>query len=277
MTKSSKKELVEPYTELERVLHSRRKLFKTTSLDYSSSPEFDLFFDHEDEPKSYEKAKFELKGQFLKELRDNTFSGTNREDAVEHIEKFLKIVDSLDIPNVTHDQLRLSIFPISLVGAARKWFTDELDDSFTTWVDLTEIDIDVLTDDLPGFKTYKEYKNAWIYEWNKDVPLVADRPWLDYGPWMEPCDDIEHACKPFRFKNGQAKANNDAEIQENEECFDERGPMEDNDDDIDEFDDYLARDDAPFIVNEEDEKSKEKRAGPEFLDALGEAIKECPL
>ncbi|GJY72556.1 hypothetical protein Tco_0476259 [Tanacetum coccineum] len=85
-----------------------------------------------------EKARFELKGQFLKELRDNAFSGTNGEDAVEHIEKFLKIVDSLDIPNVTHDQLRLSIFPISLIGAASKWLMDEPKNSITTWVDLTE-------------------------------------------------------------------------------------------------------------------------------------------
>ncbi|GJU77711.1 formin-like protein 1 [Tanacetum coccineum] len=34
-----------------------------------------------------EKAHFELKGQFLKELRDNTFSGSDNEDANEHIEK----------------------------------------------------------------------------------------------------------------------------------------------------------------------------------------------
>ncbi|GJW05042.1 ribonuclease H-like domain-containing protein [Tanacetum coccineum] len=32
---------------------------------------------------------FELKGQFLKELRDNTFSGSEHEDANKHIEKFL--------------------------------------------------------------------------------------------------------------------------------------------------------------------------------------------
>ncbi|GKD73832.1 hypothetical protein Tco_1332114 [Tanacetum coccineum] len=44
--RSSKKELVKPYKELERVLHSTRKLPKTMSLDYSSSPEFELFSDH---------------------------------------------------------------------------------------------------------------------------------------------------------------------------------------------------------------------------------------
>ncbi|GKB33693.1 hypothetical protein Tco_0873094, partial [Tanacetum coccineum] len=37
-----------------------------------------------------DKAHFELKGQFLKELRDNTFSGSDNEDANKHIEKLLR-------------------------------------------------------------------------------------------------------------------------------------------------------------------------------------------
>ncbi|GKC13826.1 hypothetical protein Tco_1010608, partial [Tanacetum coccineum] len=42
-------------------------------------------------PKIDAKDHFELKGQFLKELRDNTFSGLDHEDANEHIEKVLEI------------------------------------------------------------------------------------------------------------------------------------------------------------------------------------------
>nr|GEU43986.1 zf-CCHC domain-containing protein/DUF4219 domain-containing protein/UBN2 domain-containing protein [Tanacetum cinerariifolium] len=38
-----------------------------------------------------DKYYFELNGQFLKELRDNTFSSSAHEDANEHIEKFLEI------------------------------------------------------------------------------------------------------------------------------------------------------------------------------------------
>ncbi|GJS74520.1 hypothetical protein Tco_0707361 [Tanacetum coccineum] len=41
---------------------------------------------------------FELKGKILKELRDNTFSGSEHEDANEHIEKVLEIVDLFHIP-----------------------------------------------------------------------------------------------------------------------------------------------------------------------------------
>ncbi|GKD21008.1 hypothetical protein Tco_1222711, partial [Tanacetum coccineum] len=99
------------------------KHFKTLSLDESRSPNFDLFSDQEEyseeevaetmaetmeqymsktradyglgiaKPKIEDKDIFELKGQFIKELRDNTFSGSDHEDSNEHIEKVLEIVD----------------------------------------------------------------------------------------------------------------------------------------------------------------------------------------
>ncbi|GJX63109.1 hypothetical protein Tco_0296009 [Tanacetum coccineum] len=84
------------------------------------------------------KNAYELKGKFLDDLLSNAFSGTNGEDAVEHIEYFLKIVDPINLPNVNYERIRLAIFPISLVGNASKWF-DEFKGSITTWVDLTEI------------------------------------------------------------------------------------------------------------------------------------------
>ncbi|GKA36144.1 putative reverse transcriptase domain-containing protein [Tanacetum coccineum] len=70
-------------------------------------------------PKIEDKDNFELKGQFLKELQTNTFSGSDHEDANEHIEKVLKIVDLFHIPNITIDQVMLRAFPMSLTGA--KW------------------------------------------------------------------------------------------------------------------------------------------------------------
>ncbi|GJW67650.1 hypothetical protein Tco_0122074 [Tanacetum coccineum] len=39
---------------------------------------------------------------------------------------------------------------------------------------LLQIDPDILTKDIEGFKTYKEYKDDWIYEWNKDIPWKND-------------------------------------------------------------------------------------------------------
>ncbi|GJW10005.1 hypothetical protein Tco_1575832 [Tanacetum coccineum] len=77
-----------------------------------------------------------LKGQFLKELRENTFSGSDNEDANEHIEKVLEIVDLFHVPNITVDQLMLRVFPISLTGAASRWLRNEPTGSIKTWEDL---------------------------------------------------------------------------------------------------------------------------------------------
>ncbi|GJW91531.1 hypothetical protein Tco_0199087 [Tanacetum coccineum] len=71
------------------------------------------------------KAVYELKGKFLDDLQNNAFSGTNGEDVIEHIENFLMIVDPLDLPNVSYEQLRLVVFPISLTGDASKWIMNE--------------------------------------------------------------------------------------------------------------------------------------------------------
>ncbi|GKD61950.1 hypothetical protein Tco_1299459, partial [Tanacetum coccineum] len=76
---------------------------------------------------------FELKGQFLKELRDNTFSGSEHEDANEHIEKVLEIVDLFHIPKITQDQIMLRAFPVSLTGAASRWLRNQPSRPITTW------------------------------------------------------------------------------------------------------------------------------------------------
>ncbi|GJT19835.1 hypothetical protein Tco_0313877 [Tanacetum coccineum] len=79
-------------------------------------------------PKIDEKAHLELKGQFLKELRVNTFNGSDNEDANEHIEKVLEIVGLFHIPDVTQDQIMLRVFPMSLTGAASRWLRNKLSD-----------------------------------------------------------------------------------------------------------------------------------------------------
>ncbi|GKD60693.1 hypothetical protein Tco_1298202 [Tanacetum coccineum] len=256
------------------------------------------------------KNAYDHQGKFLDDLHKNTFSGTNGEDAVEHIEYFLKIVDPIDLPNVNQDKLRVVVFPISLIGDVCRWF-DGIKGSITSWVDLTtkffgkhyppfrtgkvntpiikwdpinpefknwlaskfvnymtldiftkgalwdywklgsdeieptdleeidhddeqeigeifrietnlfdyetplcknfkefnyllKIDPDVLTKDIEGFKTYDEYKDDWIYEWNENVPWVHEKPWTDTGVWTEPAL-VVHCCKPFNFKSRYSK------------------------------------------------------------------------
>ncbi|GJR25468.1 hypothetical protein Tco_1101700 [Tanacetum coccineum] len=56
---------------------------------------------------------------------------------------------------------------------------------------LLEVDPDLLTKDIIGFKTYEDYKDDWIYEWNKDIPWVDENPRTDAGVWTKPTPDYE--------------------------------------------------------------------------------------
>ncbi|GJW22936.1 hypothetical protein Tco_0033558 [Tanacetum coccineum] len=86
-----RKQLAISYT----LANTFRKLFKTLSLDKLRSPSFDLLSDLEEsfEEEVTETMTETIEKYMSKELRDNTFSGSNHEDADKHIEKVLKIVD----------------------------------------------------------------------------------------------------------------------------------------------------------------------------------------
>ncbi|GKE34317.1 retrovirus-related pol polyprotein from transposon TNT 1-94 [Tanacetum coccineum] len=83
-------------------------------------------------PKINQDAHFELKEKFLKELLDNTFSGSKHKAANEHIEKVLEIVDLFHIPNITQDQIMLRAFPVSLTRAASRWLRNQPSGLITT-------------------------------------------------------------------------------------------------------------------------------------------------
>ncbi|GKE08413.1 hypothetical protein Tco_1411964 [Tanacetum coccineum] len=124
------------YLSSEQILLIVYPLFQTLSLDELRSPDFNQLseqeYSEEEEaeamaetmeqymsktrtdygsgvarPKIDNKDQFELKGKFLKELRENTFSSSDNKDANEHIEKVLEIVDLFHVPNITVDQLML--------------------------------------------------------------------------------------------------------------------------------------------------------------------------
>ncbi|GJY10352.1 hypothetical protein Tco_0378537 [Tanacetum coccineum] len=75
--------------------------------------------------RAHKNAKFKLGDDFLKILQDNAFNRTNGDDVVDHTTKFLAILELIKIPNVDPNQLRLHVFPLSLTGAARKWWIEE--------------------------------------------------------------------------------------------------------------------------------------------------------
>ncbi|GKB26262.1 hypothetical protein Tco_0865663 [Tanacetum coccineum] len=125
MTRSNIKELFSPFENPEQKFRSRRRLFDTPSLVESNSTKFDHISDIEEQSGE--------EGQFLKELRDNTFNSSEHEDANEHIEMVLEIVVLFHIPKITQDQIMLRAFPVSLTGVASRWLRNQPSGSITTW------------------------------------------------------------------------------------------------------------------------------------------------
>ncbi|GJW73222.1 hypothetical protein Tco_0132592 [Tanacetum coccineum] len=64
---------------------------------------------------------------------------------------------------------------------------------------LLQINPDLLTKDIEGFTTYEDYKDDWIYKWNKEVPWVDEKPWTNAGVWTK-LTPVKHTCKPFNYK-----------------------------------------------------------------------------
>ncbi|GKC62197.1 hypothetical protein Tco_1089795 [Tanacetum coccineum] len=217
MTRSSIKELFTPFKDLKREFRSSRKLFKTLSLEESRSPEFNLFSNLEENPgeevtktmvktmeqymsktradygsgiarpKIDDKDHFELKGQFLKKLRDNTFSGSDHEDANEHIEKVIQIVDLFHISNITQDQVMLRVFPMSLTRAVSHWLRNKPSGSIKTWEDLK---IKFLSKYCPPARNAKKMEEVGCKlckgpHYTKDCPLKEEGKTLEEAHYTQ--------------------------------------------------------------------------------------------
>ncbi|GJW78207.1 retrovirus-related pol polyprotein from transposon TNT 1-94 [Tanacetum coccineum] len=177
MTRSSTNELFTPYKEPEREFQSSRRHFKTLSLDELRSPDFNLLFDQEYSEEEEEEAMAETMEQYMsktqtdygsRELRENTFSGLDNEDANEHIEKVLEIVDLFHVPKITVDHLMLRVFHISLTGAVSRWLRNKPTGSIKTWEDLK---IKFLNKYCPPGRTAKKMEEINNFQQEPDETL----------------------------------------------------------------------------------------------------------
>ncbi|GJZ13418.1 hypothetical protein Tco_0548648 [Tanacetum coccineum] len=87
---------------------------------------------------SNEHAKIELSTELIMKLRNNAFDGTKTNNAVDHITRFLQIIDLVNTPNVNNEQLRVLIFPYSLTGEAHQWWVHEGNSKITSWVEIVD-------------------------------------------------------------------------------------------------------------------------------------------
>lgn len=66
------------------------------------------------------------------------FTGLSHEDPIVHIQNFLKISDTYTPAGVNVDYVRLTLFPFSLLGEAKRWLNSESANSITFWDDLAQ-------------------------------------------------------------------------------------------------------------------------------------------
>ncbi|GJW79090.1 hypothetical protein Tco_0140772 [Tanacetum coccineum] len=159
-----------------------------------------------------EKSIIEIQGTFLVKIRKNAFNGNIGENAFKHIDKFLEVVEAIKINGLTQDRFRLSVFPISLAGAASEWFTKKFyhlsdnddeeetdkDDDPSKTNDVPKIFKieDLFTFMIQGTKAYEEYES------NNHMTGDLGEPWSENGVPYQLCD---HICEPYHFKNRKAK------------------------------------------------------------------------
>nr|GEV86993.1 hypothetical protein [Tanacetum cinerariifolium] len=192
MTMSLTKKLTTPFKEPERKFRSSRKVTWTRSLDYLSSPGLNLFSNSEDQfeeeeteamrepimeeymtktredygsritrPNIDEKADFELKGQFLKKLHDNTYSA---------------------IPSINATAAKKSI--IEMVDHSQKWYnrTSTKDRSTETSDGLAAIQdqLNNLGREInkePRSRLWKFKSNKWAkYFKKRDLEVIMSKP-----------------------------------------------------------------------------------------------------
>ncbi|GJV36684.1 reverse transcriptase domain-containing protein [Tanacetum coccineum] len=78
-------------------------------------------------------VNFEIKSQFMHELREDTFFENKDEDAHGHIDRVLSIVGLFNILGVSKDAVMLRVFPFTLTGAANRWMDRLAPRTINTW------------------------------------------------------------------------------------------------------------------------------------------------
>ncbi|GJS14976.1 retrovirus-related pol polyprotein from transposon TNT 1-94 [Tanacetum coccineum] len=164
-----------------------RKLLKTLSLDESRSPEFNLFSDLEE---YFEEEVAETMAETI---------GLDHEDANEHIEKVLDIVDLFYIPNIIQDQVMLRDFPMSLTRVVSRWIRNKQCGSITTWEDLKT---KFLSKHCPPARTTKKMKEINNFQQEPDETLY--QAWERFKELLMKCPqhDLTEMQEVILFYNG---------------------------------------------------------------------------
>src|SRR6185436_300969 len=75
---------------------------------------------------------FEIKTGLVNMVQASPFCGKASEDARAHLQNFLEVSSIINPRGTTMDNVRLRLFPFSLLGKAKTWFYT-YKDAFNTW------------------------------------------------------------------------------------------------------------------------------------------------
>nr|GEV74740.1 hypothetical protein [Tanacetum cinerariifolium] len=127
------------------------------------------------------------------------YSGSDNEDANEHIEKVLEVVDLFHIPNITQDQVMLLVFPMLLTRAASRWLRNEPACSIKTWENLKEI---FLSKYYPPARTAKKIEEINNFQQDPDETLC--QAWEQFKERLLRCPQhyLTDMQEPISFYKG---------------------------------------------------------------------------
>ncbi|GJW99855.1 ribonuclease H-like domain-containing protein [Tanacetum coccineum] len=127
-------------------------------------------------------VEFEIKSNFIRELRRKLFAGTDDEDDHEHVRRVLEIADLFDFSGITHDAIMLRVFPITLKGPALRWKKRLLAGVINTW-DLLEKAF--IGQYCPPFKTAKRLEE--IRNFKQEMYETLYQAWERYNDLLFKC------------------------------------------------------------------------------------------
>ena len=140
-------------------------------------------------------VQFEIKPQFMRELREKPFAGLKTEDAYEHVENVLYITSLFNIPGVSHDAVMLRVFPMTLTGIAKRWIDRLPAGTVNTWNLLKKHFIQRF---CPPSRTAKQLEEIHNFRQEEDETL--------YQAWERFCD-LLYRCPTHDINNQQKNPN----------------------------------------------------------------------
>ncbi|GKC14217.1 zinc knuckle CX2CX4HX4C containing protein [Tanacetum coccineum] len=145
-------------------------------------------------PENRGNVNFEIKSQFMWELREDSFFGNKNDDAHEHVERVLDIVSLF--PGVSHDAVMLRVFPITLTGAAKRWVDRLPPRTVDSWDLLKKAFIQRY---CPPSKTANQLEEIRNFKQEGDETL--------YQAW-ERYNDLLYKCPTHDINNHQKEVDN---------------------------------------------------------------------